>query len=444
MRAAHTTQVFSSVIDHWETQDPGEWEPDGAIDSGSADTVRLEELKAERRLDMMSQIITPLLENSERTRISSGERILMQGEPAPGLILIDEGYVEIRDRSNDHLIDIDGPGCLLGEMSLLTGRPCSADVVAKTPVIIRMLPAHQYEDACTQQPKLEYALGQLVSVRLGKHHHDALCGKSLGGYSIQRCINRGGMGVIYQATDSDGRPVALKMLMHKFIDDESMHKRFDQEAKMLGSLDHPNIVQLHHHFLAFRTRFLVLQLCDGSDLLSVLHQHKSLCEKDVRAILGQIASGLLAAHTAGIWHQDLKPANILITRDGHIHITDFGLSRLREIDVSESKIVGTPVFMAPEQFVNTDSGPAGDWYALACMTFELLTGNLLFAGHNVCELYQTKAFCKPEQILKRKLTTEITDELFQILVSALQPDFQKRNLDLNKISKWSKPVPHLL
>jgi len=395
-------------------------------------------------------VIRSIQENGVQYTFQPGARLLTQGERPRGLIQIDSGIVEIVDASSGTLIDQDSAGAILGEMSLLTDHPCSASVIAKTKVIARVLDVKSYKHLCRTNPNFEIRLGDVVSSRLGHHQHDALCGKVLGGYIVQSCINRGGMGVVYRAKDGSGQTVALKMLMHKYMEDVQMHRQFDQEANLLSLLDHPNIVQLLDNFTAYRTRFLVLQFCDGSDLQEVLRAHGPFCESDARSILGQIALGVGEAHAHGIAHRDLKPANVLVDRRGRIAVTDFGLSRLREIDVADHRIVGTPAYMAPELFEGQNPGFSADWYAMGCIAFQLVTGKLLFRSADPQSLYQQKSELNPSKRFTTEFCTSanpygsLSEDYMKLLRNAVLPSESERNIDFSSVGQWAAPVPHLV
>lgn len=372
-----------------------------------------------------------------------GTQLLRQGEQARGLYLISSGAVDIVDTNTGERIDCDGAGSVLGEMSLLTGQPCSADVVAMTDVEALVLSTDGYEKLIDRHPELEIALSQLVSDRLGGRKHDALCGKSIGNYRLLHCISRGGMGVVYEAKPIDGADsdrVAVKMLRHRFIYDDQMKDRFDQEAKLLEDLVHPNIVRFREHFLAYRTRFLVLDLCDGSDLFRLLRVNGPMKESTVRAVLGQIAEGLLYAHRWGVIHRDLKPGNVLVDRDGRVRLTDFGLSKLLESEVLDGKAVGTPSYMPPEQFRRSNIGPESDWYALGCLIYEMLTAKLLFVGDNWMEMYRRKRNTAPSD---QWPAVECSPELRALLHATLQPNPKDRQIDLESIAKWADQVEGL-
>ena len=382
-----------------------------------------------------------LLDRFQERSFAVNERLLEQGQEAGGLFLIRSGSVDIVDVKTQERIDCDGTGSVLGEMSLLTGQPCSAAVTATSDVRAFVLAADSYHELIAKHPELEIALSQLVSDRLGGRRHDALCGKEVGQYTLERCINRGGMGVVYQAKKTNGgEPVAIKMLRHRFIYDDEMASRFDQEADLLRSLRHPNIVSFRDHFLAYRTRFLVLDLCDGADLFRVLRVHGPFKEPQVRAILGQIAEGLQCAHVAGVIHRDLKPGNVLVDRNGRIRLTDFGLSKLIESDVTDGKAVGTPSYMPFEQFQSEKIGPQVDWYSLGCLACELLTGNLLFKAPSWREMMLLKMRSDPSETWPE---IDVSDGLRNVIHGMLQPRVVQRTCDLAKISRWSETLDGL-
>ncbi|MDG2223940.1 MAG: protein kinase [Rubripirellula sp.] len=387
--------------------------------------------------------VKDLNQNFVQQSFPSGTEILSQGQAASGLYLILEGSVDIVNTSTGERIDCDGAGSVLGEMSLLTGATCSAQVVATADVQAMVLSTDGYKQLIEKHPELEIALSQLVSDRLGGRKHDALCGKTIGNYEPIYCISRGGMGVVYEARHRSGEPcdhVALKMLRHRFIYDDQVQNRFAQEASLLEDLVHPNIVRFREHFVAFRTRFLVLDLCDGSDLHHLLRKGGPMDEPTARAILGQIADGLRYAHDNRVIHRDLKPGNVLVGRDGRIQLTDFGLSKLIESETLEGKAVGTPAYMPPEQFRTSKVGPACDWYAMGCLAYEMMTGQILFNGQNWMEMFERKKNFQPsEQWLK----LNCSHELKELIQGALEPDEAKRRLDLDTIADWAEEVTGL-
>lgn len=373
---------------------------------------------------------------------ANGHVLLCCGEPASGLFLLTRGKVEIvvGGEAERHELDTDGPGAVLGEMSLLTGYPCSADVIARGDIEALRLSVEDFAPLRSRWPEIEIAMSQLVSDRLGRRDHDALCGKELDGYRLDRCIGRGAMGVIYAAThlESNAR-VALKMLRHRFIYNPDVISRFDQEIELLQQLQHQNIVALRDHFVAYRTRFIVLELYDGADLRAVIRDHGPLPESIARRVLGQIAAGLNAAHAGGVTHLDLKPANVLLNREGRIAITDFGLARLIESDGCHGEMAGTPAYMPPEQFLMANLGPHCDWYAFGCLAYQILTGQPLFDSLDSAQFLDNKLRTPSEDW--PPLTVD--PPLAAMIRATLQPVVEQRRLDLHQIAKWAEPVPEL-
>jgi serine/threonine protein kinase len=160
----------------------------------------------------------------------------------------------------------------------------------------------------------------------------------------------------------------------------------------------------------------------------------------VRAIVGQIAQGLLYAHSRGVVHRDLKPGNVLVDRSGQVQLTDFGLSRLLESEVLEGKAVGTPTYMPPEQFQTDRVGPECDWYALGCLTCEMLTSRILFMPRKWLELYEVKRAMKPSEHWPN---VPASGELREVINGCLEPNPGDRHVDLKRLSAWANPVPWL-
>lgn len=212
-------------------------------------------------------------------------------------------------------------------------------------------------------------------------------GTRVGPYEIQRRIGAGGMGVVYGALDGRlGRKVAIKVLPASLRDDSDRLRRFEQEARTVGGLNHPNLVTLHdvgHHE---GVPYLVTELLDGQALRGLLAGGTIRPDEAVR-IAGEVARGLVAAHGAGIVHRDIKPDNIFVTAEGRVKILDFGIAKILDPSLKESKqltadgaIMGTPEYMAPEQCRGSPPDRRSDIYALGCVAFELLLGEPPFRG----------------------------------------------------------------
>ena len=201
-------------------------------------------------------------------------------------------------------------------------------------------------------------------------------GASFAGYRIESMIGRGGMGVVYRATDlSLERPVALKLVAPELAEDERFRDRFLKEPRIAASLDHPNVVPIHEAGEQDGRLYLAMRFVDGSDLRTLIQREGSLSVDRALRILGQIADALDAAHRRGLVHRDIKPGNVLLDEDGHAYLTDFGITKQVGSDSTQTgEIVGTLDYLAPEQIRSEVVDGRTDVYALACVLYECLAG----------------------------------------------------------------------
>ncbi len=229
-----------------------------------------------------------------------------------------------------------------------------------------------------------------------------MIGKTLGTYEILSPLGKGGMGEVWRARDQKlGREVAIKTLPEEFAQDEERLARFEREAKLLASLNHPNIATIHGLEEDSGTRFLVLELVEGDTLADRLRRGAIPVEESLKLAL-QIAEALEAAHEKGVIHRDLKPANIKVTPDGKIKVLDFGLAKAfagdrSEVNLSQSPtlsmqateqgvILGTAAYMSPEQARGQEVDKRADVWAFGVVLFEMLTGRGAFDGGTVSDV----------------------------------------------------------
>ena len=212
-------------------------------------------------------------------------------------------------------------------------------------------------------------------------------GTSLAGYRIDALIGRGGMGVVYRATDcSLGRPVALKLIVPELAEDERFRHRFLEESRIAASLDHANVVPVYEAGEVDGQLFLAMRYVEGADLRTLLRREGGLARERALALLEQIAGALDAAHRGGLVHRDVKPANILVDAAGHAYLTDFGVSKqLGGVTTDTGRLVGSLDYLAPEQIAGRRVEPATDQYALACVLYECLAGRPAFRRESEAE-----------------------------------------------------------
>jgi YVTN family beta-propeller protein len=207
-------------------------------------------------------------------------------------------------------------------------------------------------------------------------------GTELAGYRIESHLARGGMGVLYLAEHLRlKRKVALKVLAPEIARDERFRERFLAEAEVAASLDHPNLVTVFDAGEAEGQLFIAMRLIDGVDLKALIEREGALDPDRAADLISQVARGLDAAHAKGLIHRDVKPANILVTRDPdgseHAYLTDFGLTKRPDQATGltqTGQFLGTVDYAAPEQFEDKPLDRRSDVYSLGCVAFECLTG----------------------------------------------------------------------
>jgi serine/threonine protein kinase len=220
-------------------------------------------------------------------------------------------------------------------------------------------------------------------------------GAMIGGYRIDYLISRGGMGVVYRASNlALNRIYALKVLAPELADDDQFRERFRREIRLAASLHHPNVVAIHYAGEHDGMLFLAMDLIDGTDLRQVIMRSGALHPERAVELLAQITSALDAAHRKGLVHRDVKPANVLISvKDGeeHAYLTDFGLAKRFDNATAltvKGDVVGTVDYMPPEQITGNRTDARSDIYALGCVLFQMLTGKVPYhREHSVATLF---------------------------------------------------------
>ena len=221
--------------------------------------------------------------------------------------------------------------------------------------------------------------------------HPLTSAPALSRYEIRGWLGEGAAGTVYRGWDRElKRPVAIKVLRDFGRFNESMRRRFRGEAQAAAGLAHPNLVAVHDVGEEDGVLFLVMELVEGSLLSEILGRH-GLAPREIARLLEKVCRGVGAAHGRGILHRDLKPGNILVTRDGEPKVFDFGLALVQgETAVHQSSVMaGTPLYMAPEQITArpAELTPATDVYALGAILYEALTGHPPHRAESVGKVY---------------------------------------------------------
>ena len=267
-----------------------------------------------------------------------------------------------------------------------------------------------------------------------------MVGTTISHYKVIEKIGQGGMGEVYRAEDTNlSREVAIKVLPEQFTQDPQRLARFEREAKLLASLNHPNIAAIHSFEQSHEIHFLVLELVPGETLAERVAKGPLPVEEALE-VCRQIAEGVEAAHEKGVIHRDLKPANVKVTPEGKVKILDFGLAKAFEAeppvtDISQSPtlteemtragvILGTAAYMSPEQAKGKPVDKRADIFAFGAVLYELLTGQKAFEGETITETLGAIIHKEPDwkalpattpwriqELLRRCLTKDAHDRL---------------------------------
>ena len=204
-------------------------------------------------------------------------------------------------------------------------------------------------------------------------------------YRLQLRIAIGGMGEVWQAEDElILRQVAIKILKEEYLSDPNFLERFRSEARSAALVEHEGIANVFDYGEDTGAAYLVMELVPGESLSRLLEREKRLSEERVLDIIGQTSRALAAAHARGLVHRDIKPGNLLITPDGRVKITDFGIARVGDqVPLTKTgQVMGTVQYLAPEQATGKASTPATDLYSLGVVSYEALAGKRPFTGEN--------------------------------------------------------------
>jgi serine/threonine protein kinase len=218
---------------------------------------------------------------------------------------------------------------------------------------------------------------------------------SVGKYDLLAKVAEGGMGAVYRGRNREtGQIVAVKVVAEHMLGNQVILKRFEQEYNAASQLNHPNIVRAMDYGTEGSTPFLVMEFVEGESLGQKLQREKSLSEREAVRLIGQIAQALHRAHKERLIHRDVKPDNILVTPDGTAKLADLGLVKEVEADLNLTRTgrgLGTPHFMAPEQFKNAKNvDPRCDIYSLGATLYMMVTGEMPFHSSGPLEAYMRK------------------------------------------------------
>ncbi|MBL6629061.1 MAG: PASTA domain-containing protein [Candidatus Actinomarina sp.] len=248
-------------------------------------------------------------------------------------------------------------------------------------------------------------------------------------YEILEILGEGGMAFVYKARDMQlERFVAIKTLKPNYVNQETFVDRFKREAKTAANLNHPNIVQIFDWGIEDEPYF-VMEYIEGNTLTSIIAKKRTISLSDILFIGAQVSSGLHAAHQKGLVHRDIKPGNIMITPDGKVKVTDFGIVSLQneESDITKTgSILGTASYISPEQAQGKPVSIESDLYSLGTVLYELITGKAPFSGDSPISTATKHLTEKPEKpsLFRRDLPKAVETAILKLLEKATYDRFK--------------------
>jgi serine/threonine protein kinase len=253
--------------------------------------------------------------------------------------------------------------------------------------------------------------------------------QSIGKYDLVEKVAEGGMGTVYKGRNREsGDIVAIKIVAPHMAGNEVLLKRFEQEYNAARQLDHPNIVRALDFGDTGSSPYLVMEFVDGLSLGQKIDRDGRMPEKDAIKVIAQVAQGLHRAHKDGLIHRDVKPDNIMVTADGQAKLTDLGLVKEVEADLNLTRTgrgLGTPHFMAPEQFKNAkNADPRCDIYSLGATLYMMVTGEMPFKSSGPLDAYMKKIENKITP--PRELVPSLSERTDWAIRRAMSADPEKR------------------
>ena len=248
-------------------------------------------------------------------------------------------------------------------------------------------------------------------------------------YEILEILGEGGMAFVYKARDTQlERLVAIKTLKPNYVNQETFVERFKREAKTAANLNHPNIVQIFDWGIEDEP-FFVMEYIEGNTLTSIIAKNRTISLSDILFIGAQVSSGLHAAHEKGLVHRDIKPGNIMITPDGKVKVTDFGIVSLQneESDITKTgSILGTASYISPEQAQGKPVSIESDLYSLGTVLYELISGKPPFAGDTPISTATKHLTERPEKpsSFRRDLPKGVESAIMKLLEKATYDRFK--------------------
>lgn len=285
----------------------------------------------------------------------------------------------------------------------------------------------------------------LYRIQIPSNFRDLLTGTTLGGnYWVLKVIGRGGMSVVYKAKNKrSGEVVAIKTLRTAGLTDEMLVKRFQREAELLSLLNHPRIVNLHAYGTSNKGQpYFVMDYLEGENLTDILKREDHLSIERFQDIFVQVCAAIEHAHRHGAVHRDIKPGNIMLTRQGktvdYVKVVDFGIAKMAEEAQKLTRmgeVWGSPIYMSPEQCMGATLDARSDIYSLGIVMYESLTGRVPFLGKNYADTMTKQIADDPPRFKQMRPDLQIPESFEAVINRALAKKPEERYQSMTTMRK---------
>ncbi len=369
-----------------------------------------------------------LLAHSRTETFPADTKILTFGEPGDTMYVIVEGEIEVSipdQKGRATFRTFLDRGCIFGEMALLTGDPRNAYVMVHGDDPCTCL---IFDKASVLALISEYHdIAQFLTEILDKRLRGADTIQRIGRYQVLSVLGSGGMATVFEAFHPIlHQTVAIKLLAHRLVHQPGFSTQFQEEAKLMASLRHPNIVRVYDAAAGYGTYYIVMERLDGDDLDNLVKRDGPLRVAQARRTLLSACRALHYAHERGIVHRDVKPANMFREASGHVKIVDFGVASAGVVSRCnpDLPLLGSPEYAAPELLRGQHVDRRADVYSLGITAFQLVTGKLPFPAAPITEAIAAQI--GQDLPDPRALRPDLPDDLYAFITRATSKDPAER------------------
>jgi tRNA A-37 threonylcarbamoyl transferase component Bud32 len=365
-------------------------------------------------------------------RVKAGERFLIQGNREDTAYIIQEGTcLTVVEKGGElHPVGHRGKGDIVGIRALFTGEARHAHVEAETDMHLWVLNRQQIDNISQTDPELLTLLTEIVASQFDSKR--PVADREIGKYIATHIVGRGSYSIVYKAIHKDlNMVVAIKMMRHNMAIDPCFYSNFREEAQVVASLNHENILDVYDFEERYKTVFIIMEYLEGESLQDLLIRLKTIPSGLAVTYIYQICKGLAYAHEKGIIHRDINTVNVMVLPNDHVKILDFGLAC--QLGSEDEHIGGTLAYQAPELLEGERADPQTDIYALGVTAYELVTGTKPFNDNEIVELFRSGGQRNiPDPALK---VPDILPQLREFILKACQHNSNKRYRSMAEVLK---------